>query len=67
MSYKTTRFKTLIITVKSVFHQCKLHGENFDITLNVVHSYNTNLPGLYLVVILGKTVGYDGGTYSTLL
>ncbi len=68
--YKTTNFKTLFIlllkirsfTVKLVFspvhHLCKLHGENFYITLvNVVHSYNKKWSWLYLVVILGKTVG----------
>ncbi len=56
MFYKTTSFKTLFFlllkiksyTVKSVFspvhHQCKLHGENFYITLvNIVHSNNTIL------------------------
>ncbi len=73
MFYKTTSFKMLFFlqlkirsfTVKSVFsqvhHQCKLYGENFYITLvNVVHSYNT----IYLVVILGKTVG---GAFSPTL
>ncbi len=35
--------------------QCKLHGENFYITLvNVAHSYNKNVSWHYLVVILGK-------------
>ncbi len=81
MFYKTTSFKTLFFlllkirsfTVKSVFpsvhHQCKLHGENLYITLvNVVHSYNTNVSWLYLVVILEKTVGgvfYGGWESST--
>ncbi len=77
MFYKTTSFKTLFFlllkirsfTVKSVFspvhHSCKLHGENFYITLlNVVHSYNKYVSWLYLVVILGKTVG---GVFSLTL
>lgn len=80
MFYKTTSFKTLFFlllkirsfTVKSVFslvhHQCKLHGENFYITLvNVVHSYNKNLSWLYLVVILGKTVFYPIGAFPPTL
>ncbi len=78
MFYKTTNFQTLFFlllnmrpfTVNSVFspvhHQCELHGENFYITLlNVVHSYNKNWSWLYLVVILGKTVG--GGAFSPTL
>ncbi len=77
MFYKTTNFQTLFFlllkicsfTVKSVFssvhHECKLHGENFYITfVNVVHSYNKNEHWLYLVVILGKTVG--GGCFTLL-
>ncbi len=47
MFYKTTSFETLFlflllkIRLSPVYLQCKLHGENFYITLvNVVHSYN---------------------------
>ncbi len=80
MFYKTTSFKTLFFlllkmrwfTVKSVFspvhHQCKLHGENFYTTLvNIVYRYNQNWSWLYLVVILGETVGGGGLPHSTLI
>ncbi len=55
MFYKTTSFETLFlflllkIRLSPVHLQCKLHGENFYITLvNVVHSYNKTIFRLYL-------------------
>ncbi len=65
--YKSSSVKTLFFycwsfTVESVFSpvhdQCKLHAGTFYITLvNTVQSYNKNVSWLFLVVILGKTVG----------
>ncbi len=59
MFYKTISFKTLFfLTAENemiyceIRHQCKIHDENFYITLlNIVHSYNKNVSWLYLVVI----------------
>ncbi len=67
MFYKTTSFKTLFSYCRKfdhllwnpVHHQCKLHGENFYITLVNVHTYNKKHD--FILWIFGENSRGGGG------